>query len=182
MGLPLCVILYFALSAFQILVLCTSYFNCNMSWRGSILVISVWCPGGFLYWNGHVSWNLGNFILLFCWVCYVYLWLVPFLLPQCPWFSGLIFCCSCSILVCSFHSSWVVWLRFLLFFIYIYFVFEPWNSFTCSSLNSFIDLRDFFSQDFYLIFFFRLSISLLYSTFISCIVSYFMYFFILYSL
>jgi hypothetical protein len=27
---------------------------------------------------------------LFCWICYIFLWLSPLLL-RCPWFAGLIF-------------------------------------------------------------------------------------------
>jgi hypothetical protein len=37
---------------YSFFVLCASCFNGNMPWRGSILVKSVWCPGGFLYLNG----------------------------------------------------------------------------------------------------------------------------------
>jgi hypothetical protein len=32
--------------------LCACCFNNNMSWGSSILVKSVWCPGGFLYLDG----------------------------------------------------------------------------------------------------------------------------------
>jgi hypothetical protein len=46
------------------LVLCASCFNDNMRWRGSIFVKSVWCPGGFLYLNGHLFlkiWKIFNY-------------------------------------------------------------------------------------------------------------------------
>jgi hypothetical protein len=33
-------------------LVCACCFNDNMSWGTSILVKSVWCPGGFLYLNG----------------------------------------------------------------------------------------------------------------------------------
>jgi hypothetical protein len=50
MGLPFYVISFFSLTAFNILsqfsVLIS--FNDTMSWGSSILVKSVWCPGGFL--------------------------------------------------------------------------------------------------------------------------------------
>jgi hypothetical protein len=41
----------------------------------------------------------------------------PLLLFQCPRFSGLVFWWSCWVLAYCFHSSWVVWLRFLLLFL-----------------------------------------------------------------
>jgi hypothetical protein len=47
----------------------SSCFNNNMPWTGSILIMYVWCPGGFLCGNQHpasLSQDLGNFLLLFC--------------------------------------------------------------------------------------------------------------------
>jgi hypothetical protein len=41
----------------------------------------------------------------------------------------LVFCWSQGVLAYSFLSSWVVWLRFPLFFSFIfYFIFELWDS------------------------------------------------------
>jgi hypothetical protein len=74
---------------------------------------------------------LGNFLLLFCWIYYISLWLSCLL--QCSWFSGLVFWWSHWVLVYSFHSSWDFCLRVLLFFLYYLFDFEILSS-TCSSL------------------------------------------------
>jgi hypothetical protein len=50
MDLPLYVIWFFFFQP-SLSVLCACCFNDNMLWRGSTLVKSVWCPGGFLYLN-----------------------------------------------------------------------------------------------------------------------------------
>jgi hypothetical protein len=47
---------------------------------------------------------LGNFLLLFCWIYYTYLWIAPLL--QCPWFSGLVFWWDCRVVAYSFCNSW----------------------------------------------------------------------------
>jgi hypothetical protein len=39
---------------YSFLVLCASCFNDNLLWRGSILIMFVRCPGGFLYLSGHL--------------------------------------------------------------------------------------------------------------------------------
>jgi hypothetical protein len=49
MGFPLYVICFLSSSLqYSFSILCAYYFNDNMSWDGSILVKSVWRPGGFL--------------------------------------------------------------------------------------------------------------------------------------
>jgi hypothetical protein len=53
MDLPLYIIFFFSYSLqYSFSILCACCFNDNMSWGSSILVKSVWCPGGFLYLNG----------------------------------------------------------------------------------------------------------------------------------
>jgi hypothetical protein len=45
-------------------VLCASYFNNNMLWRGSILVSSVWCAGAFLCLEGQIFleiWEISSY-------------------------------------------------------------------------------------------------------------------------
>jgi hypothetical protein len=62
-------------------VLFASISNDNMPWRGSILVKSVWCPGGFLYLNGLLFLEIWRYRS--CWV----------LEPLC------VFRCSCAVVV-----------------------------------------------------------------------------------
>jgi hypothetical protein len=97
---------------------------CLVFWR---LLVSEWAK---------LSQDLGNFMLLYYWIYYMSLWLAPLLLLQCPWFSGLVFWWSHWVLAYYFHSSWVVWLRFLLFFslISILSLHSEILSSTCSSL------------------------------------------------
>jgi hypothetical protein len=47
--------LIFLLAVFNILSLFSVLicFNYNMLWRGSVSVMSIWCPRGFLYLHGH---------------------------------------------------------------------------------------------------------------------------------
>jgi hypothetical protein len=40
----------------------------------------------------------------------------------------LVFWCSHWVLAYSFHSSWVVWIRFHMFFFTFYFISELWDS------------------------------------------------------
>jgi hypothetical protein len=55
MVLLLHVICFFPYSLqYSFSILCACCFNNNMLWDSSILVKSVWCPGGFLYPNGHI--------------------------------------------------------------------------------------------------------------------------------
>jgi hypothetical protein len=122
MGLLLCVICFFSLTAFNILSL----------WSGSILVKSIWCPRGFCTWMGNLFSRFGKFsamiffLGLFCWIYYTSLWLAPLL--QCPWFADLVFWWSHWVLTYSFHNSRVFCLRVLPVFFSIYFFFEPWDS------------------------------------------------------
>jgi hypothetical protein len=54
-GLPLCYLIFLSYSLqYSFLVLGANCFNYNMLWRGSILVMSAWCPGDFLYLNRHL--------------------------------------------------------------------------------------------------------------------------------
>jgi hypothetical protein len=80
---------------------------------GQVCLVSWWFPVP--EW-AILSPDLGNFLLLFCWIHCIFLWLMPLLLPQCTWFSGLVCWWSLWFLVYSFHSSWVDWQRFLLCF------------------------------------------------------------------
>jgi hypothetical protein len=77
---------------------------------------------------------LGNFLLLFCWIYCISLWLAPLHLLQWPWFTGLIFWWSHWVLASSFWSYWEFGLMVLLFLFFvclfvfsIYFVFKSWN-------------------------------------------------------
>jgi hypothetical protein len=102
-------------------------FNDNMLWRGTTLVKSVSCPGGFLYLNGKTVLRFGKFsvIILLNVLCNP---LACTSSPsQCPWFSGSVFWWNCWVLVHSLHSSWVAWLRNLLFFFFS-FILELWDS------------------------------------------------------
>jgi hypothetical protein len=68
MGLPLydiCFLLSYNLQ-YSFSILCVYCFKNNILWGSSILVKSVWCPGGFLYLDGQFSLHLENFLLLFC--------------------------------------------------------------------------------------------------------------------
>jgi hypothetical protein len=52
---------------YSFLVLCANCFTYDMLWKGSILVMSVWCPGSFLYLNGYLFpeiWEYFAIILL----------------------------------------------------------------------------------------------------------------------
>jgi hypothetical protein len=95
------------------LYLCACCFNDNMLWGRSILVMSVWCPGVFVYLNGH------SFLLIWEIFCYYFVeyimnsfcLLAPLFLLQCLWFSDLFFWWSQWVLAYYFHRSWVFWLR-----------------------------------------------------------------------
>jgi hypothetical protein len=73
-------------------VLCACWFNNHIPLGGSILVKSVWCPGGFVYLNGQ---NFFEIWEIFCYYSMEYImylfWLAPLLFLQCPRFSDLIF-------------------------------------------------------------------------------------------
>jgi hypothetical protein len=99
-------------------VLCACCFNDSMLWGGFILVKSLWCPGGLLHLKGQNFLKFGKFYAIILWKYYIPLWLTPLLLQR-PWFSGLFFWWSCWVLAYSFQRSWVVWLRFILFFFFL---------------------------------------------------------------
>jgi hypothetical protein len=65
---------------------------------------------------------LGNFLLLFYWIYYIFLWLVPLLLVQCSWFSGWSFDGLSKFLHVPFTE------HFLFFFFNFCFIFELWDS------------------------------------------------------
>jgi hypothetical protein len=123
-------------------------------------------------------------LLLFCWIYYVYLWFGPILLLQCLWCAGLVFRLNCRVLLCSFCNSWVFCLRILLSFhiylfclwalkFYIPLVPVCWSSF---QLYYLVDLRDFLFTTFLFDFLYLiLSVSSLYSSFISCIIFFISY-------
>jgi hypothetical protein len=119
-GLALYVICFFFLRGFNILSLF------------SMLVWMIICHGEALFWSSLMSWrfpvhewatlsqDLEIFLLLFCYIYIQYfrtLWFAPLLLLQCPWFTGLVFSWSHWDLAYSFHSSWVIGLRVLPFFL-----------------------------------------------------------------
>jgi hypothetical protein len=65
---------------------------------------------------------LGSFLLPFCRLYFLYLWLAPLLLLWCPWFMGLFLSLLLllewqSVLAYSFHSSAVYSLNNLLLFL-----------------------------------------------------------------
>jgi hypothetical protein len=97
----LCLLLFFLSYSLQysFLVLCVNCFNDNMPWRGYILVMSFWCPGSFIYLNEYLFlkiWEL--FVILFCWIYYISLWIALLLLHLCPRFTGLVFLWNVSVL------------------------------------------------------------------------------------
>jgi hypothetical protein len=67
-------------------------------------------------WMGESYLRFGKFSII---ILLNILWtfrLALLLLLQCPWFPGLIFWWNHCVCEYSFHSSWVVWLKILLFF------------------------------------------------------------------
>jgi hypothetical protein len=112
MGLLLYIIWFFSQSSIFFHVLCANCFNYNMPWKVSILVMSVWCPGDFLYLNVHILkiWEI------FCYHFVEYTTYTFGFLLWCPSFTGLVFLWSWIFLAYSFHSSWIFCLRNLLFF------------------------------------------------------------------
>jgi hypothetical protein len=69
MGLPLYIICFFSVIAFNILSL-FSVLVVLMLWGGSIVVKTVWCPGGFLYLNGQSFLAIWE---IFCYYCIEYI-------------------------------------------------------------------------------------------------------------
>jgi hypothetical protein len=65
-------------------VLCVRCFNDNMLWGSSILVKSLWCPGSFLYLNGH------NFLEIREILCYYFIEYImdPFCLDPFSFFNA----------------------------------------------------------------------------------------------
>jgi hypothetical protein len=113
----LCYLFFFSYSLqyfFSVLHACCFKDNMHgevLFWSSLFGVLETSCT-----WKDKTFSRFGKFMLLFYWIYYVSLWLVPLLL-QCPGFSDLAFWWSHWVLIYSFHSSWVVWLKFLLFFL-----------------------------------------------------------------
>jgi hypothetical protein len=91
-----------------------------MPWGGSVLVKSIWCPGGFLYLNGQnfpKIWKFFGYYLVDILHIPLACTSSPSSVPMILRFSGLVFWWSHWVLAYSFYSSFVIWLIFLLFFL-----------------------------------------------------------------
>jgi hypothetical protein len=155
MGLPLCVI-WLASYVLQnyFFDLWPYYFNYNILWSGSTLVMSAWCPRGFCTWVVihflrflDVSWYYYVEYLL----CFQ---LTAVLLFQCPRFIRLMFrgvIDFLHILFIFLHS--LTWVFIFFQYIYIYIVFKSWKSSTCSSMLQWLSTILFDIKALYLKFF-----------------------------
>jgi hypothetical protein len=138
---------------------------------GHVCLVSLRLPVTGWAWP---SWELGNFMLSFCWIYYISVWFA--LLLQCPWLIGLVFEWNHWVLVCSFCSSWVFFVGTLLFFSLIS-IFPQTLKFCLQlSLVCWSGFKNvyfiWFKELFISVWFFclKFSISLLNSSFISCAV------------